>query len=44
MSKNSPKQNIQALKEWLEFMNFKSKPKPIKNAHNSVGDFMKHSK
>ena len=44
MSKNSPKQNIQALKEWLEFMNFKPKPKPLKNAHNSVGDFMKRSK
>ena len=44
MSKNSPKQNIQVLKEWLEFMNFKPKAKPLKNAHNSVGDFMKRSK
>lgn len=44
MSKNSPKQNIQAVKEWLEFMKFKPKAKPLKNAHNSVGDFMKRSK
>ena len=44
MSKNSPKQTLQAVKEWLEFMKFKPKAKPMKNAHNSVGDFMKRSK
>jgi hypothetical protein len=27
MSKNSPKQNIQCLKEWLAFMKFKPKTK-----------------
>lgn len=28
MSKNSPKQNVQAVKEWLAFMKFKKK-KPL---------------
>jgi hypothetical protein len=44
MSKNSPKQNFECLKEWLNFMKFKPKPKPLKNAHNSVGDFIKYGK
>ena len=41
MSKNSPKQNYQALREWLAFMKFKPKSKPNNNAHNSIGEFMK---
>lgn len=31
MSKNSPKQNYQAVKEWLAFMKFKPKKRPINN-------------
>lgn len=42
MSKNSNKQNIQALKEWFAFMKFKPKPKKQPyNAYDSIGDFMK---
>jgi len=44
MSKNSPKQNFECLKEWLNFMKFKPRAKPLKNSHNSVSDFMKHGK
>lgn len=40
MSKNSPKQNYQALREWLAFMKFKPKKKinPTSNG-NTIGDY-----
>jgi len=42
MSKNSSKQTIECLKEWLAFMKFKPKSKPyINTAHNSIGEVMK---
>jgi hypothetical protein len=45
MSKNSPKQNIECLKEWLDFMKIKPKSKkPHVDAHNSIGEFMKRGK
>jgi hypothetical protein len=31
MSKNSPKQNYLALKEWLHFMKIKPKKRPVEN-------------
>jgi hypothetical protein len=45
MSKNSPKQTFECFKEWLEFMKFKPRSKkPHVDAHNSIGEFMKHNK
>lgn len=42
MSKNSSKQTIECLKEWLAFMKFKPKSKPYtNNAHNSISEVMK---
>ena len=43
MSKNSPKQNVECLKEWLAFMKLKPKSsKPYNNnAHNSIGEVIK---
>lgn len=32
MSKNSPKQNIQCLKEWLAFMKFKPRTKVVSDS------------
>jgi hypothetical protein len=45
MSKNSPKQNVECLKEWLSFMKFKPKSNKlhINNAHNSIGEVMKRN-
>jgi hypothetical protein len=45
MSKNSPRQTIQAVKEWLEFTKIKPKPRPKSdNSYNSIGEFMKRDK
>lgn len=35
MSKNSPKQNYQALKEWLQWMKFKPKKRPVDNTYET---------
>lgn len=45
MSKNSPKQNVECLKEWLAFMKFKPKFNKLysNNAHNSIGEVMKRN-
>jgi hypothetical protein len=39
MSKNTPKQNVQAVKEWLAFMKFKPKKKIVPSG-NTFGDYM----
>ena len=43
MSKNSPRQNYQALKEWLSWMKFKPKKKP-QPVHDTIEDFYSNNK
>ncbi len=37
MSKNSARQNVQAVKEWLAFMKFKPRKRPVDPTHEYQG-------